>query len=277
MLKSATNKDRKPVNIYLFVALVSCVNLGLADENQNIVIKHAGQLRHIRAKKITWLKDNAEMVLISPSLSYQKLISKPFYMDKHEVTVAQFKVFLKDTGYQFSGRLEDVYQYSETDQHPMIYVSWHDAVAYCQWAGKRLPTETEWEYAARGGLNSKRYPWGDQLPTGKFCNFADKKAKSILQEVTSRTNWADTKVNDGYALTAPVASYIPNGYGLFDMAGNVWEWCQDWYDGQKEARVLKGGSWYSKKSDLTIIKRNGNFPINISGDYGFRCVVDSQR
>ena len=277
MLKSATNKNRNPVNIYLFVALVAWVKLGMADENQNIIIKHADQLRHIKAEKITWLKDGAEMVIIRPSLSYQKVISNPFYMDKHEVTVAQFKVFLKDSGYQFSGRLEDVYQYSETDQHPMIYVSWHDAIAYCQWAGKRLPTETEWEYAARGGLNSKRYPWGDQLPSGKLCNFADKKAKSILQEATNQTNWADTKVNDGHALTAPVASYIPNGYGLFDMAGNVWEWCQDWYDGQKEARVLKGGSWYSKKSDLTIIKRNGNFPINISGDYGFRCVVDSQR
>ena len=277
MLKSATNKNRNPVNIYLFVALVAWVKLGMADKNQNIIIKHADQLRHIKAEKITWLKDGAEMVIIRPSLSYQKVISNPFYMDKHEVTVAQFKVFLKDSGYQFSGRLEDVYQYSETDQHPMIYVSWNDAIAYCQWAGKRLPTETEWEYAARGGLNSKRYPWGDQLPSGKLCNFADKKAKSILQEVTNQTNWADTKVNDGHALTAPVASYIPNGYGLFDMAGNVWEWCQDWYDRQEEARVLKGGSWYSKKSDLAIAKRNGNFPINISGDYGFRCVVDTQR
>ena len=265
------------MNIFLLATLIVWSSLNLPGDAQKTLVNNGTQLRHIKAKKITWQKDGAEMVLIPAQSSNHKVIRRPFYMDKNEVTVAQFKEFLKNTNYQFSGQLDDVYQYSETDQHPMIYVSWHDAVAYCQWAGKRLPTETEWEHAARGGLNSKRYPWGDQLPSGKLCNYADKQAKSILQEIAGRTNWADLRVNDKHALTAPVGSYVPNGYGLFDMAGNVWEWCQDWYDKQEEARVLKGGSWYSKKTDLAISKRNGNFPTNISGDYGFRCVVDTPR
>ena len=90
--------------------------------------------------------------------------------------------------------------------------------------------------------------------------------------MTTSSQWKDV-----WDQSAPVGSFAANGYGLHDMVANVWEWCQDWYDRQEEARVLKGGSWYSKKSDLAIAKRNGNFPINISGDYGFRCVVDTQR
>jgi formylglycine-generating enzyme required for sulfatase activity len=105
------------------------------------------------------------------------------------------------------------------DDHPVVHIAWDDALAYAEWAGKRLPTEAEWEFAARGGLEGKRFVWGDQVPTD-----TDAWANIWQGDFPHRNTKADH-----FERTAPVKSFAPNGYGLYDMAGNVWEWCSDWY------------------------------------------------
>jgi len=115
------------------------------------------------------------------------------------------------------------------DNHPVVHVLWFDAVAYSEWCGKRLPTEAEWEYAARGGLETQPYVWGNQRPTARHAN--------LWQGTFPYRNL----VEDGFAETALVRSFAPNGYGLSNMAGNVWEWCSDWYRHDTYARRAEPG------------------------------------
>lgn len=152
--------------------------------------------------------------------------------------------------------------------HPVVHVSWHDAQAYCAWAGVRLPTETEWEYAARGGLVQARYPWGNELvPKGRHrCN--------IWQGRFPDHNTLD----DGYLGTAPVKSFAPNGFGLFETSGNVWEWCANPFTATSEddSRVLRGGSYLCHDSYCNryrVAARTSNIPDSSAGNIGFRVVA----
>jgi formylglycine-generating enzyme len=172
----------------------------------------------------------------------------------------------------------------ERMDHPVVHVSWADAVAYANWAGKRLPTEAEWEFAARGGLAQRRYAWGDELTPGgtHMCN--------IWQGEFPRINTHE----DGFTGTAPVDAFPPNGYGLYGMAGNVWEWCADWWsttyhvDGPREnpagppegsARVMRGGSYLCHDSYCNryrVAARTSNTPDSSTGNLGFRCVAEQE-
>jgi hypothetical protein len=190
-----------------------------AEDGTLVAVGSAKELKGITAKKIIWKKDGAKMVRIPASDTI-----KPFWIDATEVTVGQFKKFVAEARH-FSPRGDlwgKINKYSPTDNHPMIYVSWSDATAYAAWAGKRLSTETEWEFVARGGLEGKRYPWGnDESLAGDYANYGG------------------TSGRDKWKYTAPVGSFKSNGYGLHDMAGNVWEYSD--LDQQRLTMPFKSG------------------------------------
>ncbi|MCX7847085.1 MAG: formylglycine-generating enzyme family protein [bacterium] len=202
-----------------------------------------------------------------------------FWMDRYEVTNAEYEQFDPEHRTRRTAQ-------AAGDHHPVVNVSWHDALAYCAWRSRRegvpegtyrLPTEAEWEYAARGGLAQQPYPWGTAQPD----------ADDILLAAHKRRG----ATNDLLAHPLPVGSFLPNGFGLYDMAGNVWEWCMDWYAENTYAarahagvidnpqgptnglrKVWRGGSWMSEAERLRVSARGGISPQQWMATLGFRCV-----
>jgi sulfatase modifying factor 1 len=232
-----------------------------------------------------------------------------FYMDTHEVTVEEFREFVdatnyvtdaekNDGGYTWGGegwemrpginwRFDEMGNLhpAEKDKHPVTHLSWNDANAYAQWAGKRLPTEAEWEYAARGGTRGYKYAWGnDPLGPEVVANVSD---ENLIKVVTT---WPHTEgYDDGYTFSSPVGSFAPNSFGLYDISGNAWEWCADYFDADyysrsskknpindvpNERRVMRGNSWDGRPGLLRCSRRTSDVQSNSYVDTGFRCVKD---
>ncbi|MCP4212984.1 MAG: SUMF1/EgtB/PvdO family nonheme iron enzyme [Halieaceae bacterium] len=174
-----------------------------------------------------------------------------YSLAKTPVTNAQYKVFIDATGHRQPGHWTGGVIPKGKENHPVVEVSWEDAQAFCQWSGLRLPTEQEWEKGARG-TDGRAYPWGNQDPNASLCNF-------------------DRNIGD----TTPVNRYSGGAspYGLLDMAGNVWDWCEDWYDSNKKYRVLRGGSWRDYQNGVRSAFWGYVSPGVRNYDIGFRCAL----
>jgi formylglycine-generating enzyme required for sulfatase activity len=207
-----------------------------------------------------------------------------FYIDVYEVTGERYQKFLEANPRWRKGQIDRRYHdgsyleewnginYPRGEKNcPAYWVSWYAAMAYAEWAGKRLPTEAEWEKAARGGLVGKRYPWGNDDHINKYANGPG-----------GEGDWS---------WQSPVGSFAPNGYGLYDIAGNVIEWCADWYDANYyavspeqnptgpssgEYRVFRGGGWNSALHALRVAWRGHKDPRVCSSNLGFRCAKDAK-
>jgi formylglycine-generating enzyme required for sulfatase activity len=208
-----------------------------------------------------------------------------FYMNINEVTNAEYKACVDAGDCTAPSSVESYsrlsyYGNATFDDYPVVYVSYTQAVTFCTAAGKRLPTEAEWEYAARGGLSDKRFPWGDTITCADATYYAD---DSCIYDVEGTTNYCTDD-------TSEVGSYTVNGYGLYDMAGNVWEWVHDWCDtsyydisptddptGPATGidHVLRGGSWFDYAADQRVSSRRWKAPSFTQDLYGFRCAASS--
>ncbi len=209
-----------------------------------------------------------------------QVVLSSYAIDIHPVTNEQFVRFLEVMGGEKDGNHNDIIRLRDSrikrsggklsiesgySKHPVVGVTWYGAIAYAKWVGKRLPTEAEWEIASRGGLENALYSTGEDIEKNQANFFSSD--------------------------TTAVMSYVPNGYGLYDMAGNVYEWCQDWYGYnyyeasiqepenpqgplQGVYRVLRGGCWKSLKEDMRCSRRHRNNPGTVNGTYGFRCAAD---
>ncbi len=235
-----------------------------------------------------------------------EVLLSPFFIDEHEVTNGQFAQFVAETGCRTTAEQvgwsfvydRKLLQWVKRDgadwrhpggadtsligrdDYPVVHVSWHDATAYAEWAGKQLPTEAQWEYAARSGLRDANFPWGsEELVDGRY-----------------RANYCqhgDDPAADGHEFLAPVRSYPPSRFGLYDMSGNVWEWCADRYDADYygacprqdptgpaagQMRVQRGGSWLSPEEfrfGHHVSTRGKRPPEATYENVGFRCATSA--
>lgn len=234
-------------------------------------------------------------------------VSRPFFIAATPVTVAQFRTFVQETGYVTDAEDEgggQVFNERDStwerkagsswkdpgwkieDNQPVTMMSWNDAQAFVDWLAAKeklpykLPTEAQWEFAARGGLPMNQFPWGDALPDGRRANYADKNTSFA---------WRDRNADDGYKYVGPVGTYEPNGFGLYDMAGNVLQWVRDHYGedyyrftpeidpegpGHGESRVMKGGSWAFGPVNLRCAFRGWARPELAMYNVGFRVAIE---
>lgn len=246
-------------------------------------------------------------------VQHEVTISRPFYMGITHVTVDQFAAFVKDSGYKTEAEKDgwslgfeikdgqfDLKRvvgcswrkpsFDQKGDHPVIQVSWNDAQAFCAWLSKRtgrkvrLPTEAQWEYACRAGTKTA-YPWGDNPDDGKgWVNGAD---QSLKKEIPNQKPYVFFSWDDGFAFTSPVGTLKANGFGLYDMMGNVYQWCQDRYGDYETgavtdptgadtggARVLRGGSWGDLPQNCRSADRIWLAPVDRFFINGFRVVLD---
>ncbi len=243
-------------------------------------------------------------------------LTKPFYLGAHEVTVGQFRRFVSATGHKTEAEKDgeggfgwnDAENYFEgrnpkynwrnpgfpqTDNHPVVNVSWNDAVAFCEWLSEkegreyRLPTEAEWEYACRAGTITRYHHGDDPEGLARVGNVGDGTAKEWFAKRV--VGWRyHILAKDGHVFTAPVGSFSANAFGLYDMHGNVWEWCADWFDEKYYSnspvddpqgpasgsyRVLRGGSWVNNAWNCRSADRFRRGPANRSTNLGFRLAL----
>lgn len=243
----------------------------------------------------------------SNETQHRVTLTKPFLLQATEVTVGQWRQFVLDTGYQTKAEIEggafvaragekvgmrkgmnwNSLTDDQSDEHPVTCVSWNDCQAFIEWLNRkeemkyRLPTEAEWEYACRAGTESA-FPWGnDPTEACQFANIADQSLKRASQGTIV------SNCDDGYWITAPAGKFKPNNWGLYDMIGNVLEWCSDWGghypdvavknpEGPSDGsdRILRGGSWGSSAKECRSASRSGFDPDSCHFILGFRLAAD---
>ena len=254
-----------------------CFRMGQSEEEKAVLLRAVGREAYFR--------------YFADELPRHTVCVDGFWMGRYEVTVGQWRRFVRETGYGGKGarfwRCNGMARpkgFIQKENEPVCCVSWYDAQAFIGWLRKktgrpfRLPTEAEWEYAARAGTTTARY-WG---------NGTDERACRYASVADKAHGWeSNFPCDDGYSFTAPVGSFLPNAFGLYDMLGNVWEWCRDWYDRFYYARsprknpqgppagryrVLRGGSWRYYPSYVRCANRGNDEPASRDDDAGFRLV-----
>lgn len=264
-------------NIIFVVGWFACASVLSAEEKgtskvpKGMVFISAGQLtmgaepnraikvclKNNRPCKLSWFEDEEPV---------HSVRLKGFFIDSYEVTQKNFLQVMGENPSDFKG-----------PDLPVEQVTWYEAVEYCKKLGKRLPTEAEWEWAARGGVDST-FSWGENAESEK-ANFCDRRCDK---------RWKESQFDDGYRHTAPVGSFPANGYGVFDMAGNVYEWVADWYDEdyykisprdnpkgppKGKRKVIRGGSWINYSAGVRPSDRTEAKPKGRSNFVGFRCAL----
>lgn len=300
------------MNFKIFVLLffVSVLNLG----GQTIKTNPQDGLRYVKIPSGNFLmgcigdKDCWE----EEKPQHKVKITRGFWLSQTETTVGAFRKFIKDSDYipssikenkgrMYLNELDDwqwtsgltwetpiVPTFKAEENFPVAQVSWDDANAFCRWAGGRLPTEAEWEYASRGGLVNNLYPWGNEiLPIKngiKQSNVPDEQTAELFPKMKVFNGY-----DDGFATFAPVGSFAANGFGLFDMSGNVWEWTNDWFaekqyknrvetnpQGAKKgkSKIVRGGAWcYSPEQHRSSERGVFEYEKFWTASLGFRCVI----